>query len=113
MSIGFWPPVNRLYLRGLKGAQDHVARCRLMLALTTAKKFLGMFEVFVPVAVGMMTGESGLPTIQETIRRIASTMGIDTTTIDNMIVTDKVPQLGDAPTWRPFAISLSSTGSRS
>ena len=67
----------------------------LILALATGRPFLETFEVFSAVAVGMMTGESGLPTIQETIRRIARTMGIDPATITNLVVTDKVPQIGD------------------
>jgi hypothetical protein len=85
-----------LVFAGPKKALKTTLLVALMLALATGTSFLGTFEVFAAIAVGMMTGESGLPTIQESIRRIAATMGIEPAGINNMIITDKVPQLGDA-----------------
>lgn len=64
----------------------------LALSLCTAGYFLGRFKVPEAVSVGMMTGESGLPTNQDAIRRISSSAGIDPTIIRNFYLTDRVPR---------------------
>jgi hypothetical protein len=55
-------------------------------------RFLGEFRVEQPVNVCVMTGESGMATVQETVRRICSAKGIDPKDIkDRLRVTDEVP----------------------
>ena len=56
--------------------------------------FLGRFKVPEPVAVGFFSGESGLPTLAETLRRIARAAGHDPSGVRNLIVSDRVPQIG-------------------
>jgi len=67
-------------------------------ALGVASGFLVLRKFVVPkaVPVGLMTGESGLATIQETIARIAAAEEIDTARLDNLIITDAVPLFGHA-----------------
>jgi hypothetical protein len=84
-----------LVFAGPKKAMKTTLLIALMLVLATGRPFLDVFTVYAAVTVGMMTGESGLPTIQETIRRIAINMGIDAAAITNLVITDKVPHLGD------------------
>lgn len=69
----------------------------LMMAICLAAgiPFLG-FEVVEAVTVCIMTGESGLATIKETIRRIAESMGVDPCRLDNLIITESLPRLGDS-----------------
>lgn len=66
----------------------------LALSLSRGGFFLGKFRVPRAVTVGLMTGESGMPTVQETIRRIADAAGHDPSTIRNFVVTDRVPLFG-------------------
>jgi hypothetical protein len=63
-------------------------------SLATAGHFLGRFKVAEPVAVGFMSGESGLPTLAETVRRIARAAGHDPAGVRNLIISDRVPQIG-------------------
>jgi hypothetical protein len=63
-------------------------------SLATAGYFLGRFKVPEPVAVGFTSGESGLPTLAETLRRIARAAGHDPAGVRNLIVSDRVPQIG-------------------
>lgn len=68
----------------------------LALSLATSKPFLGTFPVAASRRVGLMTGESGLETIRETIVRIASAKGVNAGTVDGLVVTEDLPTLGDA-----------------
>jgi hypothetical protein len=43
----------------------------------------------------LMSGESGMATIQETIRRVSQTAGVDPCSLGRLIVTDRIPQLDD------------------
>jgi hypothetical protein len=55
-------------------------------------RFLGQFRVEQPVNVCVMTGESGMATVQETVRRICNAKGIDPSDISGRLrVTDEVP----------------------
>ena len=63
-------------------------------SLATAGYFLGRFKVPEPVAVAFMSGESGLPTLAETIRRIAKAAGHDPAAVRNLVISDRVPQIG-------------------
>jgi hypothetical protein len=67
----------------------------LSLSLACGGHFLGKFKVAKPIRVGLMTGESGLATVQETIRRICAAACYDPTKIDNLIITDRVPRFGN------------------
>lgn len=66
----------------------------MALSLSQAGYFLGKFPVTQAVTVGMMTGESGLPTVQETIRRIARAANVDPTAIRNLVISERVPKFG-------------------
>lgn len=67
----------------------------LGISLTTGGYFLGKFRVPQAVTVAIMSGESGMATIQETIRRISKTATVDPHKLDRLLVTEKLPQLGD------------------
>ena len=57
----------------------------MALCLAAGVPFLG-FSVLQAVTVLVLTGESGLATIKETIRRIAATMEIDPSGIENLLI---------------------------
>ena len=65
----------------------------LAFSLATAGYFLGKFRVPRAVAVGIMSAESGLATLKETIQRVARAAGVDPSTVHNLIISDRVPQL--------------------
>lgn len=68
----------------------------LAIALATARPFLGFFDVPRAARVLMMSGESGLATIQETARRIAHSMDLQLAEIGNLIFSPSLPRFGDA-----------------
>jgi hypothetical protein len=65
----------------------------MALSLATAGYFLGRFRVPVAVAVGIMSAESGLATLKETIQRVAQAAHVDPSTVHNLIISDRVPQI--------------------
>ena len=65
----------------------------LAFSLATAGYFLGKFRVPVAVAAGIMSAESGLATLKETIHAAARAAGVDPSTVHNLIISDRVPQL--------------------
>ena len=66
----------------------------LLLSLATGTPFLNRLEVVRKFTVGVFTGESGLPTIRDTLYRIARRRrNVDLATIDNLIVSDRIPRL--------------------
>ncbi len=67
----------------------------LALSLSQGGLFLGRFNVPEPVRVGVMSGESGAATIQETARRIATTKGWHLADFENVVWSFDVPQLGE------------------
>lgn len=67
----------------------------LVIALATGRLFLGRFAVARPVTVIILSGESGLATLQETARRIARWMGVRLAEIDRLLWSDFLPQLED------------------
>ena len=67
----------------------------LVISVAIGGYFLGKFRVNRACRVLMMTGESGLPTIQETARRIARAAGHNFGDIANLIWSDKLPRFGD------------------
>jgi replicative DNA helicase len=68
----------------------------LALSLSSQSSFLGKFPVSKAVRVGIMSGESGAATIQETARRIAVTKKQPLEAFDNVLWSFEVPQLGNA-----------------
>ena len=68
----------------------------LALSLAEAGLFLGRFSVPTAVRVGVMSGESGAATIQETALRIAAAKGRSLPEYENAIWCFDVPQLDNA-----------------
>jgi len=67
----------------------------LALALSQGGFFLGRFRVPRAVRTAFMSGESGLPVLQETGLRIASAAGYHPPALTNLLVTDRLPRVGD------------------
>lgn len=65
------------------------------IALATGTPLFGRFAVLKPQRVLMMTAESGMATMKETISRIAATQDIALKAIANLIVSDMVPKLAN------------------
>ncbi len=66
----------------------------LALSLAEATKFLGRFDVKLNARVGVMSGESGAATIQETARRVAKAKQLELRNCDGAVWCFDVPQLG-------------------
>jgi hypothetical protein len=66
----------------------------LGISLAVGGCFLGRLRVNRACRVGIMTGESGLATIQETARRIAAAAGYRLGEIANLIFSETLPQFG-------------------
>jgi hypothetical protein len=67
----------------------------LGLSLATGRDFLGRFRVNRSANVALMTGESGLATIQETARRIAIAKGLRLADVSGLIFSPDLPRFGD------------------
>lgn len=65
----------------------------LALSLGCGGHFLGRYRVVRPVRVGVMSGESGAATIQETARRVCRSKGLMLRNLNNVFWSFKVPQL--------------------
>ena len=65
----------------------------LAISLASGEPFLGQFNVDHRANVLMMTGESGLPTLQETAIRICRAKGIDPMQCEGLCFSDRVPQI--------------------
>lgn len=66
----------------------------LAFSLATGGFFLGKFRVNRPARVGFMSGESGLPTLKETLGRIAEAAGVVLADVDGLIVSPDLPRFG-------------------
>ncbi len=66
----------------------------LGISLAVGGFFLGKLKVNRACRVGIMTGESGLATIQETARRIASAAGHRLADIGGLVFSEDLPQFG-------------------
>ncbi len=67
----------------------------LAIALASGTPFLGSFEVPRPRRVAFMSGESGLPVLQETLVRICRAKKLDAAELTNLLITEQLPRLGD------------------
>jgi len=67
----------------------------LGISLAMGGCFLGKLRVNRACRVGIMTGESGLATIQETARRICRAAGYQLADISGLVWSEQVPQFGD------------------
>ena len=67
----------------------------LCFALATGGCFLGYFRVLRSIAVAILTGESGLATIKDTLARIGRAAEIDPANVTRLIISDRVPHLSD------------------
>jgi len=67
----------------------------LGISLAMGGCFLGKLKVNRACRVGIMTGESGLATIQETARRICRAAGYRLADIGGLVWSEQVPQFGD------------------
>ncbi|MHB1033515.1 MAG: AAA family ATPase [Pirellulales bacterium] len=65
----------------------------MAVSLAHGGRFLGRFAVPAAVRVGMMSGESGLATLRETIIRVCRAAGIDPAALSNLIVSAEVPRV--------------------
>ncbi|MEN6407191.1 MAG: AAA family ATPase [Thermoguttaceae bacterium] len=68
----------------------------LAISLATCKPFLGRFEVSKPCKVVMLSGESGLGTIQETARRICKSKRVQLPSITSLDWSPFLPTFTDA-----------------
>ncbi len=66
----------------------------LLVSVVSGRPFLGYFRPERCVRAALMTGESGLATIQETLLRIMQAAGIDAGYLNGLLVTDKLPRFG-------------------
>lgn len=67
----------------------------LALSLTSVTPFLGRFAVRHAARVGVMTGESGEATVQETLWRIARAKGVDPLRYEFPLLSFELPNLAD------------------
>jgi hypothetical protein len=65
----------------------------LCFALATGGHFLGYFRILRSIAVAVLTGESGLPTVKDTLARIGRAANIDPAGVTRLIVSDRIPHL--------------------
>ncbi len=65
----------------------------LGVCLATGKQFLNHFDVPKPVKVCFFSGEGGLSVIQDLLRRIGEAKEIDISTIENLILCDRLPRI--------------------
>lgn len=91
---GMVPEAQPVIVAGPKKSLKTSLLLALALYLATAMRFLREFSINRAVPVCIMTGESGLATVKETILRIALNMGIDPAKIDNLFITESLPRFG-------------------
>jgi RecA-family ATPase len=66
------------------------------ISLASGKPFLGLIAVQKAARVAVMTGESGLATLQETCRRIAESKGIALAQISGIVFSTRLPRLDNS-----------------
>lgn len=68
----------------------------LAVSIATGTPFLGQFETVGPTNVGVMSGESGLATLQETALRICAAKEIDPHSMRSLVWSDRLPNFESA-----------------
>jgi hypothetical protein len=68
----------------------------LAVSLVVGTSFLGEFSSRGNQRVLMMSGESGFPTLQDTLRRVTDAARIDPELVRNLFICDDIPRLIDA-----------------
>lgn len=82
---------------GLAGAKKCLKTSILIdlgISLAMGGCFLGKLKVNRACRVGIMTGESGMATIQETARRICYEAGYRLSDVGGLVFSDQLPQFG-------------------
>jgi hypothetical protein len=83
----------------------------LVVSLGVAGRFLGEFEVPDPVKTLLISGESGEATIQETMRRVCRSKGIDPVALEGQVFWGfTLPQLGSPENLAALARFISEKG---
>ncbi len=82
-------------LGGSKKTMKTTILLALFVALATATPFLGYFSIQRAVRCALLSGESGMATIQETLRRICASMGLSLSDVGGLFVGEKLPKFGD------------------
>ena len=67
----------------------------MFLSLATTSPFLGRLRVERRVMAGMMSGESGMATLQETFRRVARAKGYSLADVQGVLLSSDLPRFGD------------------
>jgi replicative DNA helicase len=78
-----------------KGLKTSICAIDLSLSLATGSPFLGKFNVPKTVRVCVLSGESGLGTLQETARRVATSKGWALDQIPNWFISGEIPSMTD------------------
>ncbi len=86
------PLVNRASSRAGKRLSRLPMLIDLGISIAMGGHFLGRLKVNRAARVGIMSGESGLATIQETARRIAAAAGYRLSDIGGLVFSDQLPQ---------------------
>lgn len=81
----------------------------LAISLATGGKFLGYFRVAEPKRMAVLSGESGMATIQETALRISDAAGVALNET-GIIFSDTVPSFGDSLNMEAFRRFLKADG---
>lgn len=93
---GMLVDLQPMIVAGPKKALKTSVLVDLGLSLATGGHFLGYFRILRCCRVAMMSGESGLATLQETARRICHAAGRELADVNGLIFSDQLPHLGDA-----------------
>ncbi|MBN1911684.1 MAG: AAA family ATPase [Pirellulales bacterium] len=67
----------------------------LAISLATTKPFLGQFTVNRPCEIVMLSGESGMATLQKTARRVCESKGVHLSSIENLNWCDFLPRFNN------------------
>ena len=99
-------------LAGAKKSLKTTILIAMLISLATGEPFLGRFPVKRVCKAIVLSGESGLGTLQETARRICHAMNLRLADITNLIWSTFIPQLDDTSHLDALARLIQETGSR-
>ena len=84
----------------------------MALSLTTGSPFLGHFTVNRQCGVIMLSGESGLPTLKETLQRIAKSKGIALSDVTQLFLSEWLPRFDNLQNLASIDLALQDTGAK-